>query len=154
MLYDEATEALSNSIGPAKITAKGIETPLGVVTTTQIEKGEGDPHFDCFCSRILLTESCAEILKALYNLFQLGSINQEKEKVHLPPVSALVIANIFQIFSYLGLGALQRFLHRHSSQHWSLEDVYPIVHHPDDGRLCAEGRALAAYARYAQRHDW
>lgn len=40
-LFDEATEALSNSLGPAKITAKGIETPLGVVTTPQIEKGEG-----------------------------------------------------------------------------------------------------------------
>lgn len=38
-IYDEASKVLNNALGPAKITAKGIETPLGVVTLTQIEKG-------------------------------------------------------------------------------------------------------------------
>jgi poly [ADP-ribose] polymerase len=51
-LYDEATTALTNSVS-AKITAHGIETPLGILTVGQIEKGE-------------------EILSALYELFQKG----------------------------------------------------------------------------------
>ena len=38
-LYDEATSALTATIN-AKITARGIETPLGVLTLGQIEKGE------------------------------------------------------------------------------------------------------------------
>src|SRR5205085_5741460 len=38
-LYDEATHALTNSVA-AKITAHGIETPLGILTLGQIEKGE------------------------------------------------------------------------------------------------------------------
>ena len=38
-LYDEATGALTSTVS-AKITAKGIETPLGVLTVGQIEKGE------------------------------------------------------------------------------------------------------------------
>ncbi|MBY0522114.1 MAG: WGR domain-containing protein [Gemmataceae bacterium] len=38
-LYDEATNALTSSVA-AKITANGIETPLGILTVGQIEKGE------------------------------------------------------------------------------------------------------------------
>ncbi len=38
-LYDEATNALTSTVA-AKITANGIETPLGVLTISQIEKGE------------------------------------------------------------------------------------------------------------------
>jgi poly [ADP-ribose] polymerase len=38
-LYDEATAALTSTVA-AKITAHGIETPLGVLTIGQIEKGE------------------------------------------------------------------------------------------------------------------
>ena len=49
-LYDEATAALTDAVS-AKITANGIETPLGILTVGQIEKGE-------------------EILSALYELFQ------------------------------------------------------------------------------------
>ncbi|MFO0708625.1 MAG: WGR domain-containing protein [Sandaracinus sp.] len=48
-LYDEATNALTTTVA-AKITANGIETPLGVLTISQIEKGEA-------------------ILKDLYDLF-------------------------------------------------------------------------------------
>jgi poly [ADP-ribose] polymerase len=49
-IYDEATEALTNTVA-AKITAHGIETPLGILTLGQIEKGE-------------------EILMQIYQLFQ------------------------------------------------------------------------------------
>ncbi|MCC6875865.1 MAG: WGR domain-containing protein [Sandaracinaceae bacterium] len=38
-IYDEATNALTSTVA-AKITANGIETPLGVLTIGQIEKGE------------------------------------------------------------------------------------------------------------------
>jgi poly [ADP-ribose] polymerase 2/3/4 len=38
-IYDEATNALTNTVA-AKITANGIETPLGVLTLGQIERGE------------------------------------------------------------------------------------------------------------------
>jgi poly [ADP-ribose] polymerase len=38
-LYDEAKDALTTRVA-AKITAKGIETPLGVLTLGQIDKGE------------------------------------------------------------------------------------------------------------------
>jgi poly [ADP-ribose] polymerase 2/3/4 len=38
-LYDEATSALTSTVA-ARITAHGIETPLGVLTLGQIEKGE------------------------------------------------------------------------------------------------------------------
>ncbi|MFN7974822.1 MAG: WGR domain-containing protein [Acidobacteriota bacterium] len=40
MIYSEATSALTTTVA-AKITANGIETPLGVLTIGQIEKGEG-----------------------------------------------------------------------------------------------------------------
>jgi len=49
-LYDEATSALTSTVA-AKITAHGIETPLGILTVGQIEKGES-------------------ILQDLYQLFQ------------------------------------------------------------------------------------
>ena len=49
-LYDEATSALTSTVA-AKITANGIETPLGVLTVGQIEKGE-------------------KILTEMYDLFQ------------------------------------------------------------------------------------
>lgn len=39
LVYDEATTALT-SVVAAKITARGIETPLGVLTLAQIQKGE------------------------------------------------------------------------------------------------------------------
>ncbi len=38
-IYSEATDALTSTVA-AKITANGIETPLGVLTVGQIEKGE------------------------------------------------------------------------------------------------------------------
>src|SRR4029079_17824066 len=38
-VYEEATNALTSTVA-AKITANGIETPLGVLTIGQIEKGE------------------------------------------------------------------------------------------------------------------
>lgn len=50
LLYQEATTALTTTVA-AKITANGIETPLGVLTLGQIEKGES-------------------ILTELYNTFQ------------------------------------------------------------------------------------
>jgi len=57
-IYDEATEALTNTVN-VKITAAGIETPLGILTVGQIEKGE-------------------EILQSLYKLFQAGSTDRSK----------------------------------------------------------------------------
>lgn len=39
LIYNEATTALTNTV-QAKITAKGIETPLGVLTMGQIDRGE------------------------------------------------------------------------------------------------------------------
>lgn len=59
-IYAEATEALTTTV-QAKITANGIETPLGILTLGQIEKGEA-------------------ILQDLYGLFQKGSTNREKMK--------------------------------------------------------------------------
>jgi poly [ADP-ribose] polymerase len=49
-IYDEATSALTSTVA-AKITAHGIETPLGILTVGQIEKGE-------------------KILTEMYELFQ------------------------------------------------------------------------------------
>lgn len=49
-LYDESKNALTNTVA-AKITANGIETPLGILSVGQIEKGEN-------------------ILTALYDLFK------------------------------------------------------------------------------------
>ncbi len=57
-LYAEATSALTTTVA-AKITANGIETPLGVLTVGQIEKGEA-------------------ILLAMYELFQK---QQQQKKV-------------------------------------------------------------------------
>jgi len=51
-IYSEATDALTNTVA-AKITANGIETPLGVLTIGQIERGE-------------------KILGDLYSLFKTG----------------------------------------------------------------------------------
>ncbi|MBL8600610.1 MAG: WGR domain-containing protein [Myxococcales bacterium] len=51
-IYAEATEALTTTVN-VKITANGIETPLGILTLGQIEKGES-------------------ILQDLYKLFQSG----------------------------------------------------------------------------------
>jgi poly [ADP-ribose] polymerase 2/3/4 len=58
-IYDEATHALTTSVA-AKITANGIETPLGVLTLGQIEKGE-------------------QILHDLYDVFQ----KKKKDRVEL-----------------------------------------------------------------------
>ncbi len=57
-IYAEATEALTSTV-QAKITAQGIETPLGILTLGQIEKGE-------------------DILQDLYTLFKKGSSNRSK----------------------------------------------------------------------------
>jgi predicted DNA-binding WGR domain protein len=59
-IYAEATEALTSTV-QAKITAEGIETPLGVLTLGQIDKGEA-------------------ILQDLYGLFQSGSKNRDRMK--------------------------------------------------------------------------
>jgi poly [ADP-ribose] polymerase 2/3/4 len=56
-LYAEATNALTSTVS-AKITANGIETPLGVLTIGQIDKGSA-------------------ILEQLYNLFQTGNAKHE-----------------------------------------------------------------------------
>jgi poly [ADP-ribose] polymerase 2/3/4 len=57
-LYDESKHALTNSVA-AKITANGIETPLGILTLGQIEKGE-------------------QILMDLYEEFQKSKKNKSK----------------------------------------------------------------------------
>lgn len=57
-IYEEASAALNNTLGPAKITSLGIETPLGVVNVSQIEKGEA-------------------ILQRLYEMFKLGTHDEE-----------------------------------------------------------------------------
>jgi poly [ADP-ribose] polymerase len=57
-IYDEASAALNNTLGPAKITSLGIETPLGVVGLSQIEKGEA-------------------ILQRLYEMFKLGTQDED-----------------------------------------------------------------------------
>ncbi len=57
-IYAEATEALTTTV-QAKITAQGIETPLGVLTLGQIDQGEA-------------------ILQDLYGLFKSGSKNRSK----------------------------------------------------------------------------
>jgi hypothetical protein len=57
-LYEEATNALTTTVA-AKITANGIETPLGVLTIGQIEKGEA-------------------ILSELYHLYQQKKASADK----------------------------------------------------------------------------
>jgi poly [ADP-ribose] polymerase len=57
-VYSEATEALTTTVA-AKITAHGIETPLGVLTVGQIEKGE-------------------RILDDLYKLFNSGKFTAKQ----------------------------------------------------------------------------
>lgn len=57
-IYAEATNALTTAVN-VKITAHGIETPLGILTVGQIEKGES-------------------ILQDIYKLFQQGSKNRNK----------------------------------------------------------------------------
>jgi poly [ADP-ribose] polymerase len=57
-LYEEATNALTTTVA-AKITANGIETPLGVLTIGQIEKGEA-------------------ILGELYSIYQQGKKSADK----------------------------------------------------------------------------
>jgi poly [ADP-ribose] polymerase len=58
-VYDEATTALTTTVA-AKITANGIETPLGILTVGQIEKGE-------------------KILTEMYELFKKKARNLPKE---------------------------------------------------------------------------
>jgi poly [ADP-ribose] polymerase 2/3/4 len=55
-IYGEATSALTTTVA-AKITAKGIETPLGILTIGQVEKGEA-------------------ILQELYGIFKSGKPSQ------------------------------------------------------------------------------
>ncbi len=51
-IYEEATNALTTTVA-AKITANGIETPLGVLTLGQIERGQAilDEAYDVFQSK-------------------------------------------------------------------------------------------------------
>jgi poly [ADP-ribose] polymerase len=58
-IYDEATSALTSTIA-ARITAHGIETPLGILTVGQIEKGE-------------------KILGELYDIFKGKARNRTQE---------------------------------------------------------------------------
>jgi poly [ADP-ribose] polymerase len=60
-IYDEATGALTSQV-QAKITANGIETPLGVLTIGQIEKGE-------------------QILAAAYDVFQQPRLKNKQERL-------------------------------------------------------------------------
>lgn len=60
-VYDEATSALTGTVA-AKITANGIETPLGILTLGQIEKGEA-------------------ILVDLYELFQKKEVAGREAKL-------------------------------------------------------------------------
>ena len=60
-LYAEATNALTSTVS-AKITADGIETPLGILTVGQIEKGEA-------------------ILAEAYKLFQEKSVGGRRQKL-------------------------------------------------------------------------
>jgi poly [ADP-ribose] polymerase len=60
-IYDEAKGALTSTVA-AKITANGIETPLGILTLGQIEKGES-------------------ILTTLYNLFQQKAAKRREEEM-------------------------------------------------------------------------
>ena len=60
-IYAEATNALTSTVA-AKITANGIETPLGVLTLGQIERGEG-------------------ILQDLYKVFQTSKSESEMERL-------------------------------------------------------------------------
>ncbi len=60
-MYDEATNALTTTVN-AKITANGIETPLGILTIGQIEKGE-------------------EILTEAYELFNKKRVRNKAERI-------------------------------------------------------------------------
>ncbi|TNE51832.1 MAG: WGR domain-containing protein [Deltaproteobacteria bacterium] len=60
-LYDEAVGALTSRVN-AKVTAHGIETPLGVLTIGQIEKGE-------------------EILADLYDVLQKKRVRRREDKL-------------------------------------------------------------------------
>ncbi len=59
-IYEEATNALTSTVN-AKITANGIETPLGILTIGQIEKGE-------------------QILDQLYHIFQSGQTGWKRDE--------------------------------------------------------------------------
>ena len=65
-IYDEATNALTTTVN-AKITANGIETPLGILTLGQIEKGE-------------------DILQELYSVFK--KRNSAKKRTQLEDLSS------------------------------------------------------------------
>lgn len=60
-LYDEAVGALTSTVN-ARVTAQGIETPLGVLTIGQIEKGE-------------------EILSDLYDVLQKKRVRRRNDKL-------------------------------------------------------------------------
>jgi poly [ADP-ribose] polymerase len=62
-IYSEATKALTSTVS-AKITAQGIETPLGILTMGQIEKGE-------------------EILDEAYRLFKKKGASAKKQLTEL-----------------------------------------------------------------------
>ncbi len=66
-IYEEATNALTSTLGKITITANGIETPLGVLNAPQIEKAEA-------------------LLKELYQLFTLGQ-SQASTKAKIEKLS-------------------------------------------------------------------
>jgi len=69
-LYAEATDALTSTVA-AKITANGIETPLGILTVGQIEKGEAilDELYEHFkagkASRKMMEEASGDFYSAI-----------------------------------------------------------------------------------------
>lgn len=65
-IYDEATNALTSTVA-AKITAHGIETPLGILTLGQIQKGE-------------------QILQELYEVFT-NEKDTARKQLHLEQLS-------------------------------------------------------------------
>ena len=69
-LFSEATDALTNAVH-AKITANGIETPLGVLTIGQIEKGERvlAELVEAFGKKRLSAAAKAELLSDLTGRF-------------------------------------------------------------------------------------
>eukprot|EP00029_Vermamoeba_vermiformis_P008738 TRINITY_DN4171_c0_g1_i1.p1 TRINITY_DN4171_c0_g1~~TRINITY_DN4171_c0_g1_i1.p1 ORF type:complete len:2196 (-),score=786.80 TRINITY_DN4171_c0_g1_i1:32-6574(-) len=66
-IYEEATNALTSTLGKITITANGIETPLGVLNAPQIDKAEA-------------------LLKELYQLFTLGQ-SQASTKAKIEKLS-------------------------------------------------------------------
>ena len=81
-IYDESKNALTNSVA-AKITANGIETPLGVLTISQIEKG-GYEHFmlkEIFEQPDAVRNAMRGRLNVEEGLARLGGLNMTPEQL-------------------------------------------------------------------------